>query len=78
VLFVGDTMLVVADTRYVTFMYSYPNYIPLPARKVNHIVDMVKPFAFDQIYDAFGRIVTENGHEAVIKSAERYIKAISR
>ncbi len=76
VLFVGDTMLVVADTRYVTFMYSYPNYIPLPSAKVKHIVDMVEPFAFDKIYDAFGRITPEKGHEAVIKSAARYIKAI--
>ncbi|MEP6987823.1 MAG: MBL fold metallo-hydrolase, partial [Chloroflexota bacterium] len=76
VLFVGDTMLVVNDTRYLTFMYSYPNYIPMSAAKVQHIVDMVKPFAFDKIYDAFGRVVRENGHEAVLKSAERYVKAI--
>ncbi len=76
VLFTGDTIFVVSDTRFVTFMYSYPNYIPLPARKVQRIVDMVKPFAFDKIYDAFGRIVTEKGYESVIKSAERYVKAI--
>ncbi len=76
VLFTGDTILVVSDTHYVTFMYSYPNYIPLSARKVQHIVDTVKPFSFTKIYDAFGRIVTENGRESVIRSAERYIKAI--
>ena len=78
VLLCGDTIDVVSDSRYVSFMYSYPNLIPLPAHKIKHIVAMVEPFAFDQIYDAFGHIVPEKGHEAVIKSAERYIKAISR
>lgn len=77
VLLTGDSILVVSDTRYVTFMYSFPNYIPLPARKVQHIVDTVKPFIFDQIYDAFGRVVKQNAHESVIKSAERYIKSIN-
>ncbi len=72
----GDTIYIVSDTRYVSFMYSYPNLIPLPARKVQHIVDTIKPFSFAKIYDAFGRVVTENGKEAVIRSAERYIKAI--
>jgi glyoxylase-like metal-dependent hydrolase (beta-lactamase superfamily II) len=76
VLFTGDSIFVVSDTRYVTFMYSYPNYIPLPARKVQHIVDTVKPFTFSQIYDAFGRIVKSDAHVAVMRSAERYIKAI--
>ncbi len=76
VLFTGDTILVVSDTRYVTFMYSYPNYIPLPARKVQHIVDTVQPFTFEQIYDAFGRVVKSDAHGAVIRSAERYIKVI--
>ena len=73
----GDSIFVVSDTRYVTFMYSFPNYIPLPARKVQHILDTVKPFDFDQIYDAFGRVVKQNAHESVIKSAERYIKSIN-
>jgi len=77
VLFTGDTIFVVSDTRFVTFMYSYPNYIPLPAPKVQHIVDTVEPFAFDQIYDAFGRVVKSDAHGAVIRSAARYIKAIT-
>jgi hypothetical protein len=76
VLLVGDTIDVVSDSRYVSFMYSYPNLIPLPAHKIQHIVDMVKPFTFDQIYDAFGHITKTDGHEAVMKSAERYVKAM--
>lgn len=77
VLLSGDTIYIVSDTRYVSFMYSYPNLIPLPARKVQRIAERVKPFAFAKIYDAFGRIVSEKGNEVVARSAQRYIQAIS-
>src|SRR5207249_6571411 len=40
-LLVGDTMTVVMDVRYVSFMRSYPNHIPLPAADVGMIVDAV-------------------------------------
>ncbi len=33
ILLTGDIIQVVADERWVSFMYSYPNLIPLPARK---------------------------------------------
>lgn len=77
VLLTGDSVLVVNDTRFVTFMRSFPNYIPLPADKVNHIVETIEPYAFDQVYDAFGRVVKTDGKNAVKRSAERYMKAIS-
>ena len=43
----GDTITVVMDRRYVSFMYSYPNLIPLPAAKVEAIGEALAPFAFD-------------------------------
>src|SRR5947209_5085773 len=51
-LLTGDIVQVVQDRRWVSFMYSYPNYIPLSARKVDRIVAAVEPFAFDRIYGA--------------------------
>jgi glyoxylase-like metal-dependent hydrolase (beta-lactamase superfamily II) len=75
-LFCGDTIQVVADQRWVSFMYSYPNIIPLNAGEVRRIVDAVDPFPFRRIYGAFGGIVAEDGNGAVRRSAERYIKAI--
>ena len=73
----GDTIMVVPDRRYVSFMYSYPNLIPLPAAKVHHIVESVRPFAFERIYGGWwDRVVSEDGKGAVARSAERYIKAI--
>jgi glyoxylase-like metal-dependent hydrolase (beta-lactamase superfamily II) len=77
-LFTDDTMYIVADNRYLTFMYSYPNYIPLPAAAVERIVKAVEPFAFDRIYGGwFDKIVPTDAKAAVTRSAERYIRAIT-
>ena len=66
-----------ADTRWVSFMYSYPNLIPLPAAKVAAIQRAVEPFAFDRIYGAWWeRNVATDAQEVVRRSAKRYIKAI--
>ncbi len=42
VLMTGDSIMVVPDTRWVSFMYSYPNLIPLNAKAVERIVKAVK------------------------------------
>jgi glyoxylase-like metal-dependent hydrolase (beta-lactamase superfamily II) len=77
-LLVGDTMQVAQDRRYVSFMYSYPNMIPLNARSVERIVQAVEPFEFDRIYGGWwDYLVAPDAKSAVRRSAERYIKAIS-
>ena len=76
-LLTGDIINVVADRRYVSFMYSYPNLIPLPAPAVRRIWAAVEPFAYDRIYGAWWhRTVAQDGREAVRHSADRYIRAI--
>lgn len=76
-LLTGDTVYVVADRRYVSFMRSYPNLIPLSAAAVQRIQRALAPFAFDRIYSAwFDRTVPANGQAAVQASAERYIQAL--
>lgn len=77
-LLTGDIIQVVSDRRWVSFMYSYPNLIPLSAAKVRHIVDAVQPYAFDRIYGAWWEtIVQENAKATVINSAARYIKMLT-
>lgn len=76
-LFTGDTIFVVADNRWVTFMYSYPNDIPLNASAVRRIVAAVEPFAFETLHAAFGRPVERDAKGAVRRSAERYIAHIA-
>lgn len=76
-LLTGDTIQVVPDRRWVSFMYSYPNYIPLNARAVKRIVEAVQPFAFERIYGAFPHMtVSSGGKRAIERSAERYLNAL--
>lgn len=76
VLFSGDVLSGVADRRWVTFMYSYPNDIPLDSTTVRRMADMLEPYAFDRIHDAFERHVTGDAGQAVARSAERYIRHV--
>ena len=74
----GDILQVVQDRRWVSFMYSYPNLIPLPVSGIRRIVAAVEPFTFDRIYGAWwGKTVLSDAKAAVMRSAERYIRAIS-
>ncbi|WP_173916812.1 hypothetical protein [Halobacillus sp. Marseille-Q1614] len=77
ILLTGDIIQVVADRQWMSFMYSYPNLIPLPASKVQEIADKVKELNFDRLYNAFHRIVKENAQQSVQKSAARYVKALN-
>jgi glyoxylase-like metal-dependent hydrolase (beta-lactamase superfamily II) len=78
-LLVGDSLTVVMDRRYLSFMYSYPNLIPLPADAVRRIAASVRPFAFERIYGGWdGRNVSSAGKDAVERSAERYIRFLER
>lgn len=76
-LLTGDILQVVPDRKHVSFMYSYPNYVPLPARAVRRIVEAVEGFSFDRVYGAFWDTVIRQGGRAAVKgSAERYITAM--
>jgi rubredoxin len=73
-LLTGDTITVVPDRAWVSFMYSYPNLIPLDEATVRDIVRRVERFAFDRIYGGWwGRIVVADGAAAVRRSADRYV-----
>ncbi len=45
-LLTGDIAQVTMDRRFVSFMYSYPNYMPLNAAAVRRIAAAVRPLAF--------------------------------
>lgn len=77
VLLVGDTMYVAPDRQHVSFMYSFPNYIPLPAPTVDRIVESVMALRFDRIYGHFFDLEIEADAKQVVQaSAERYKQAI--
>ena len=73
----GDTLQVVMDRRYVSFMYSFPNLIPLSAATVADIAARMRPYRYERIYGAWpGRVVTIEGPQSVERSAERCIRRL--
>ncbi|MFN8534216.1 MAG: MBL fold metallo-hydrolase [Dehalococcoidia bacterium] len=78
VLLSGDIIQVVQDRRWVSFMYSYPNQIPLSAAEVTRLVQRIRPFRYERIWGAFAqRQVMEDGSGAVERSARRYIDRLN-
>jgi hypothetical protein len=75
----GDVIQVAADTDWASFMWSYPNYIPLPARQVQRIRDVIETLTFDRVYGAWWPAVMASGAKTkVLRSADRYLAALAR
>ena len=73
----GDIVQVAADLNRVSFLWSYPNMMPLAGGTVRRIADTLNPFPFERIYGAFpGRQVMAGGAQAVERSAARYIELL--
>ena len=73
-LLTGDTISVTPDRRFVSFMRSYPNQIPLPSAEVRRIVARVRALPFDRLYGGWwDRVVDGDASAAIERSAERYI-----
>jgi hypothetical protein len=73
----GDIVQVAADLNRVSFLWSYPNMMPLSAMTVRRIADTLAAWTFDRIYGAFpGRQVLNNGARVVERSAARYVELL--
>lgn len=73
----GDIVQVAPDPSRVSFLWSYPNMMPLSAATVRRIANTLTAWNFDRIYGAFpGRQVKNGGARAVEQSAERYIELL--
>jgi glyoxylase-like metal-dependent hydrolase (beta-lactamase superfamily II) len=74
----GDIVQVVPDQGWFSFMYSYPNYIPLPAAEVDRMRHVLETLEFDRVYGAFwDRVVLEDAKAGVLRSADRYLAALA-
>ena len=77
-LLTGDIITVVQDRRYVSFMRSYPNLIPLGPAAIRRILERIEPFPFDQMYGGWWNAnVLSDAKAAVARSAQRYLRAIA-
>ncbi len=72
-LFTGDVIQVCPDRKSVSFMYSYPNLIPLPKKNIIHIMQSTEALEFDSIYGAFGLYIHTNAKEVLKYSIKRYL-----
>ncbi|HVL14365.1 MAG TPA: MBL fold metallo-hydrolase [Gemmata sp.] len=78
VLLCGDQPYVCADREWVSFMYSYPNLVPLGPAAVERVVKSLRPLAFDRLYGAFPeQVVKADAKAAVGRSADRYLKRLT-
>jgi hypothetical protein len=73
----GDIVQVIPDRKFVTFMRSYPNMIPLSAPAVERVGAMLEPYSFEAIHGAwFDRTIPRNGKDVVKRSVARYVAAV--
>ena len=76
-LMTGDMPQVCPDRRYVSFMYSYPNLIPVDGATVRDIVSKLEPYKYSRLYGAWPKfVVSGDAKTALRRSAERYLRAI--
>jgi hypothetical protein len=73
----GDLLQVTPDRKFVSFMWSYPNYIPLGEKAVRAIAKRLDGWSYDTIYGAFwDRFIAGNGASVTAKSVARHIEIL--
>ncbi len=78
VLLSSDIVQVAADRQRVSFLWSYPNMLPLSAPVVRRIVEKLEPVRFDRIYGAFdGKTVADGASDVVQASARLYLDLLA-
>jgi hypothetical protein len=74
----ADIATVTPDRKFLSFMRSYPNLIPLSAREVEGIAASVAPFAFEKIHGHFfDRVIAADAKQVFARSVARYLAAIA-
>lgn len=77
ILLAGDILQVTPGTDAVSFMWSYPNMLPLSAGVVGEITRRLDGVSFERLYGAFeGQDITANAKEIVMRSGQKYIRCL--
>ncbi len=78
VLLTGDIASVAPDRRHVSFMWSFPNWVPLPAAEVARMGAVLEGLEFDAVYGAWwDRVIEADGKVAAARSVARYVRAVT-
>jgi hypothetical protein len=76
-LLTGDILQVTMDRKFVSFMRSYPNMIPLSKASVAAIVGALEGITYERLYGAWwDRHIESGAQDAVRESLARYIAAL--
>ena len=78
VLLAGDIVQVTPGADRVSFMWSYPNMIPLSAPEVTDVAERLAAWPIERIYGAFaGQNIRSGGQEIIARSAKAYVERIT-
>lgn len=77
VLLTGDTVAGTPDERWVSFLRSYPNKVPLSAAVVTTVTERLLRLDFDRLYDNFAGRVPAEARTWLRRSADRYVGWVS-
>ena len=77
-LLTADVVSVAMDTRYVSFLRSFPNYLPLGRASIERIATMLEKMPFERLYGGWWHsIIAEDAKGALDRSVSRYLDAIA-
>ncbi len=77
-LFSGDALQVALDRRHVSFMYSYPNLVPMRTGDVIAMRERLAEYGFDDVLGyTWGRDILGGGRRAVDDSFARHLAAVT-
>jgi hypothetical protein len=75
----GDLLQVAPDRKFVSFMWSFPNFIPLGELAVRAVAARLEPWTYEVIYGAFwDRVIAKDGMNVTKKSVARQIEILQR
>ena len=73
VMLTGDTVYLSLSKKHYSIMYSYPNNIPLPIKRIKQIKERFASLAFDEIYGFYSyQNITKNARKLLFDSLSRY------
>ena len=76
-LFSGDALQVAVDRRHVSFMYSYPNMVPMRTSDVIKMRTRLQKYEFEDVFGyTWGLNIIGDGRRAVDESYDRYLDAV--
>ena len=77
-LLAADVLQVTPGAHRISFMWSYPNMMPLPAAAIRQIEERLRSWRYERIFGAFpGQDILAGGPAIVAHSAQRYMKLIT-